>query len=336
MISARCRRWTSCWRFAEALPTGLYTGGGLERYVRDVLSEPGRSDDFRDLDVELYLTGTDLDSCERVVFGADGLDDVPISRAVTASCAVPMVYKPVEIKDRDLRRRRPRLDDQHRHRGRRGREVRGRRQPAGPVRRRHGRVGPLEPPGLEDGVPADRLPGVQAAGPSAPARTRPRLGGPLSRGRHHPDRTRPQRRADVPDRGDELHLTGRDRAARLRVGDAPSCRGLSALQADLRATRDRDLGGACTDRSSVTSRPSASRRGRGARSSSRRRRRCCVSRPLSSGASRRSGGAARLPRRSWRRTVLPRASAERLPAGRRRRSGAAAKELLSSACHLAL
>jgi NTE family protein len=85
---------------AEALPTGLYTGGGLERYVRDVLSHAGRSDDFRELDVELYLTGTDLDSCERVVFGAEGLEDVAISRAVAASCAMPMVYKPVAIKDR--------------------------------------------------------------------------------------------------------------------------------------------------------------------------------------------------------------------------------------------
>src|ERR1700753_1703401 len=85
---------------AEALPTGLYTGDGLERYVREVLTEAGRSDDFRDLDAELYLTGTDLDSCQRVVFGADGLDDVPISKAVAASCAIPMVYKPVNIKDR--------------------------------------------------------------------------------------------------------------------------------------------------------------------------------------------------------------------------------------------
>jgi NTE family protein len=85
---------------AEALPTGLYTGDGLERYVRDVLSQAGRSDDFRELDVELYLTGTDLDSCERVVFGAEGLDDVAISRAVAASCAMPMVYKPVAINDR--------------------------------------------------------------------------------------------------------------------------------------------------------------------------------------------------------------------------------------------
>jgi len=85
---------------AEALPTGLYTADGLERYVREVLSEGGRSDDFRRLGCELYLAGTDIDSCERVVFGADGFEDVPISRAVAASCAVPMVYKPVEIKDR--------------------------------------------------------------------------------------------------------------------------------------------------------------------------------------------------------------------------------------------
>ena len=85
---------------AEALPSGLYTGGGLERYVHEVLTEAGRSDDFRELTPELYVTGTDLDSCERVVFGAEGLDDVPISKAVAASCALPMVYKPVKIKDR--------------------------------------------------------------------------------------------------------------------------------------------------------------------------------------------------------------------------------------------
>ena len=45
---------------------------------------------------------TDLDTCERIVFGAEGWDDVPISTAVRASTALPMVYKPVEIKDREL------------------------------------------------------------------------------------------------------------------------------------------------------------------------------------------------------------------------------------------
>jgi predicted acylesterase/phospholipase RssA len=87
---------------AEALPSGLYTGAGLERYVRTVLGDPDRTDDFRLLQNELYLAATDLDTCERIVLGAEGWDDVPISRAVAASAALPMVYKPVEVKGREL------------------------------------------------------------------------------------------------------------------------------------------------------------------------------------------------------------------------------------------
>jgi predicted acylesterase/phospholipase RssA len=87
---------------AEALPSGLYTGDGLERYVRTILSGPDRTDDFRLLRNELYLAATDLDTCERIVFGAEGWDDVPISKAVSASGALPMIYKPVKVKDREL------------------------------------------------------------------------------------------------------------------------------------------------------------------------------------------------------------------------------------------
>ncbi|HEY1834517.1 MAG TPA: patatin-like phospholipase family protein [Solirubrobacteraceae bacterium] len=87
---------------ADWLPSGLYTGAGIERYLHDVLSEPGRTDDFRQLDCELYLTATDLDTCERVVFGVDGNDEAPISQAVRASGALPMVYAPVKVDDREL------------------------------------------------------------------------------------------------------------------------------------------------------------------------------------------------------------------------------------------
>jgi NTE family protein len=87
---------------AEALPSGMYSGSGIEDYVRAVLSDPGRTDDFRLLDNELYLAATDLDTCERIVFGANDWDDVPISTAVRASTALPMVYKPVRVKDREL------------------------------------------------------------------------------------------------------------------------------------------------------------------------------------------------------------------------------------------
>src|SRR3954449_9050593 len=86
----------------DALPSGLYTGKGIESYLREVLAGDGRVDDFRLLERELYLAATDLDTCERIVFGANDWDDVPISTAVRASTALPMVYAPVRVRDREL------------------------------------------------------------------------------------------------------------------------------------------------------------------------------------------------------------------------------------------
>jgi predicted acylesterase/phospholipase RssA len=87
---------------AEGLPSGAYTGAGIENYLRKVLNEPGRTDNFSELACELYLTATDLDTCERVVFGVDPAEPVPISTAVRASGALPMVYAPVKVGDREL------------------------------------------------------------------------------------------------------------------------------------------------------------------------------------------------------------------------------------------
>jgi NTE family protein len=87
---------------AEAMPSGLYDGSGIRDYLDDVLSDPDRTADFRLLQSELFLTATDLDTCERIVFGGPDWDDVPIPEAVAASTALPMVYKPVEVKGRHL------------------------------------------------------------------------------------------------------------------------------------------------------------------------------------------------------------------------------------------
>ena len=87
---------------AEGLPKGLYDSSGIERYLTEVLSDPDRSNDFRLLENELYLTATDLDTCERIVFGTDGWEDVPIARAAAASASLPMVYRPIEVKGRQL------------------------------------------------------------------------------------------------------------------------------------------------------------------------------------------------------------------------------------------
>ncbi|HKO29010.1 MAG TPA: patatin-like phospholipase family protein [Solirubrobacteraceae bacterium] len=87
---------------AEGLPPGLYDGSGIESYLDEVLSDPDRTNDFRLLQNELYLTATDLDTCERIVFGMPGWDDVSIAKASAASTALPMVYRPVDVKGRQL------------------------------------------------------------------------------------------------------------------------------------------------------------------------------------------------------------------------------------------
>jgi NTE family protein len=87
---------------SAALPNGIYSGQGIERYVAEVLSDPDRTDDFRLLTRELYLTATDLDTTERVILGEGEWAEVPISKAVAASGALPGIYKPVEIAGREF------------------------------------------------------------------------------------------------------------------------------------------------------------------------------------------------------------------------------------------
>jgi len=87
---------------AGGLPSGVYSGRGIESYVEKALADPDRTNDFRLLDHELYLTATDLDSTERVVMGDGEWMDVPISTAVAASGALPMLYEPVRIDGREF------------------------------------------------------------------------------------------------------------------------------------------------------------------------------------------------------------------------------------------
>lgn len=89
---------------AEALPSAIYSNEGVGRYVREALASKGMIDSFDALRRDLYLTATDLDSGERIVLGDPDGDwpDIPISTAVRASTALPLVYRPVEVNGRTL------------------------------------------------------------------------------------------------------------------------------------------------------------------------------------------------------------------------------------------
>lgn len=87
-------------RLARALPAGVFDNSRIGDWLVKLFSQPGRTNDFRDLKHKLFLVATDLDKAEAVAFGATGWDHVPISRAIQASSALPGLFPPIEIDGR--------------------------------------------------------------------------------------------------------------------------------------------------------------------------------------------------------------------------------------------
>jgi NTE family protein len=86
----------------EAAPSGLLSLEPLAAFIARTLDERGIPDRFDALPRALMVPAIDLDWGERVVFGAGGLRSASVSSAVAASCAIPRLFRPVTIGDRDL------------------------------------------------------------------------------------------------------------------------------------------------------------------------------------------------------------------------------------------
>jgi predicted acylesterase/phospholipase RssA len=88
-------------RLTRGLPNGLFANDAIAAYLARLFSQPGRTNDFRKLAHKLFIVATDLDSGKSAPFGAPGFDHVPISEAVKASSALPGLYPPARIGERD-------------------------------------------------------------------------------------------------------------------------------------------------------------------------------------------------------------------------------------------
>ena len=92
--------WEQLDRFYDSLPAGLFTLDAFERFLEEFFLRRGVSSSFPGLARPLRVVAHDLDSGDRVLFGAAGYDDVPLARACCASTALPLFYSPVRIRDR--------------------------------------------------------------------------------------------------------------------------------------------------------------------------------------------------------------------------------------------
>jgi predicted acylesterase/phospholipase RssA len=101
-LSGDGRSWSDlAWSLFELLPAGLLDSAGIQEYLERVFRSRLGGDRFALLPRALNVVAVDLDSGEAVAFGSRGRRDVPLSKAVQASTALPGLYRPVRIKGRD-------------------------------------------------------------------------------------------------------------------------------------------------------------------------------------------------------------------------------------------
>jgi NTE family protein len=93
--------WHELERFVDSLPAGLFSLDPYERFFAEFMERRSIGGSFAQLAKPLALVAHDLDAGERTVFGKPPFLDVSVAQAVAASSAIPVLFAPVRIGDRD-------------------------------------------------------------------------------------------------------------------------------------------------------------------------------------------------------------------------------------------
>ena len=92
--------WEQLDRLADALPAGLFSLEGYERFLEEFFIRRGVPNSFYAMPRPLRILAHDLESAELKQFGAGDAADVPVTRACIASMAIPPFFSPVRVGDR--------------------------------------------------------------------------------------------------------------------------------------------------------------------------------------------------------------------------------------------
>jgi NTE family protein len=92
--------WEELDRFFDSLPAGFFSLDAYERFLEEFFVRRGIPNTFHGMPRALRVMAHDLDSGDQVLFGSQGHDHVPVTRACIASLAVPPFFSPVRIGDR--------------------------------------------------------------------------------------------------------------------------------------------------------------------------------------------------------------------------------------------
>lgn len=93
--------WTEVDRFWDSLPAGLFSLDAFEELLVDFMVRRGIPNVFSELGTKLVITASNLDAGTRAVFGVGALRNVPVSKAIAAASAMPMLYAPFRLQGCD-------------------------------------------------------------------------------------------------------------------------------------------------------------------------------------------------------------------------------------------
>ena len=79
--------------FSKNIKSGFFDTAGGEEFFRKTLA----INDFDKLDTPLYISVTNLNTNSGVLFGPNIEPKISISKAIIASCCVPILFRPVKI-----------------------------------------------------------------------------------------------------------------------------------------------------------------------------------------------------------------------------------------------
>jgi predicted acylesterase/phospholipase RssA len=87
------------------LPNGIFKTDKIEQATRKNFKKNDLCNDFNELyrrtGKELYIVAMQLDTARRTIFGHDQVNTIPVSKAMQASIAFPLFFKPVTIDGAD-------------------------------------------------------------------------------------------------------------------------------------------------------------------------------------------------------------------------------------------
>jgi NTE family protein len=92
--------WEQLDRLADALPGGLFSLDGYERFLEEFFIRRGVPNSFFAMPRPVRILAHDLESGELTLFGAGSAAEVPVTRACIASMAIPPFFSPVRVGDR--------------------------------------------------------------------------------------------------------------------------------------------------------------------------------------------------------------------------------------------